>query len=79
MLLVGMQSGAAALENGLAIFFFLSLFILREREKESMQGRGRERGENLKQAPHCQHRAQRGARSHKPWDHDLNRNQESDA
>ena len=45
-------------------FFFFLMFILRERVCE--QGRGREREtENPKQTPHCQHRAQSGARTHK--------------
>ena len=39
--------------------------------------RERER-ENPKQAPHCQSRALCGAQTHKPQDHDLSRNQESD-
>ena len=44
----------------------------RERKKE------RER-ENPKKTPCLQRRAQCGARSHEPWDHDLSQNQESDA
>ena len=41
---------------------------------ECEQGRGRERGrENLKQALRCQHRAQGGARTPQPQDHDLSR------
>ena len=51
----------------------------RERERERVhaleQGRGRERGRcrirSRLQAPSCQHRARRGARTHQPWDHDL--------
>ena len=44
------------------------------------RGGGAEReGENLKQALRCQHRAWHRTQSHKPWDHDLSRNQESDA
>ena len=58
---------------------FLNLFINFERENEH-GGRGRERErENPKQAPHCQHGAQHRAQTHKPWDRDLNWNQESDA
>ena len=40
-------------------------------------GWGRDRGRHRiwirLQAPSCQHRARRGARTHGPWDHDLNR------
>ena len=50
------------------------LFIF-ERESESKQGRGRERGRHRiwsrLQAPSCQHRAWCGAQTHKLWDHDL--------
>ena len=46
---------------------FFNLFILRERARKQRRGRG----ENPKQVLHCQFRAQSGARSHKPWDHDL--------
>ena len=46
--------------------FFLSLFILRERERARMRasGGGAERGgqgQNPKQPPRCQHRARLGA------------------
>ena len=49
---------------------------MRERERTHAQvGKGqRDREterENPKQAPYCQHGARHGARSHKPWDHDL--------
>ena len=60
------------------IFFFFCfkcLFVL-ERERKHEQGRdgGVVGGEiqNPKQAPGCPHRAQRGARTHKLWYHDLN-------
>ena len=56
--------------------FFKSLFILRERAWAREGQRERER-ENPEQTLLCQCRAQSGAQSHKPWDHD--RNQESDA
>ena len=54
------------------------MFIyLWETETEHKQGRVRERGIHRiwsrLQAPSCQHRAQRGARPHEPWDHDLSR------
>ena len=39
---------------------------------------GAEREKNFKQAPHCQHRTRRGARTHQLWDHDLSRNRELD-
>ena len=59
-------------------------FIYFERESKSVcmnWGRAeRERGgerENLKQAPCCQCGAQRRAQTHKPQDHDLSQNQES--
>ena len=59
---------------------FLSLFILRESEWEHEGGAERERErENLKQVPLCQCRARCGAQTHKPWDHDLSPNQESEA
>ena len=65
-------------------YIFKSLFICLFREREYEQGRGRERGseresrKNPKQSLHCQYGAQGGAQTHKPWDHDLSRNQESD-
>ena len=54
------------------IFFLMFIFeTLREHE----QGRGRERGRhrirNRLQALSAQHRARRGARTHRPRDHDL--------
>ena len=48
-----------------------------ERETECKWGRGRERRRHRiwsrLQAPSCQHRARRGAPTHKPWDGDLSR------
>ena len=56
-------------------FFFLMFIYFWNRETEHEWGRGRERGrhriKSRLQALSCQHRAQRGARTHKPWDHDL--------
>ena len=56
-------------------FFNVHLF-LRKRERECKQGRGREKGRhriwNRLQALSCQHRARWGARTHEPWDRDLN-------
>ena len=55
------------------------IFIFeRERERQGMSERGSERKrktQNLKrlQALSCQHQAQRGARTHMLWDHDLSR------
>ena len=53
---------------GTVLLLLVFKFIYFERESE-----------NLKQAPHSQHRAQHGAQSHWLWDQDLSRNQESDA
>ena len=54
-------------------FIYIYLFLI---ETEHKWGRGRERRrhriQSRLQAPSCQHRAQRGAWTHKPWDHDLN-------
>ena len=61
----------------LSLFFFLGLLIF-ERERQwdcTCSGESREK---TKQAPHCQSRAQPGAWTLKPWDHDLSWNQESD-
>ena len=53
-------------------FMYVCLFL---RESVSEWGRGRERGRrrirSRLQAPSCQHRAPRGARTHEPRDHDL--------
>ena len=55
--------------------FFLNVyFYFWEWETEREWGSGRERGRHRiwsrPQAPSCQHRAQGGAWTHKPWDHD---------
>ena len=61
----------------LSFFFLTFLFILflRQRETEHERGMGRERGRhrigNRLQALSCQHRARRGAQTHRPRDHDL--------
>ena len=55
------------------LIFFKFIYLLRERGEGGREGGGqreRER-ENPKQAPHCQHRAWCGTRSHKLWDYDL--------
>ena len=67
----------------LKIALFKKCLFLCVRERECMHvhvhaGGGGER-ENLKQALYCQRRAPCGAWTHEPWDHDLSRNQESDA
>ena len=60
------------------IFFNVYLF-LRQRERQSMNGGGSERGRhrirNRHQALSCQHRAGRGARTHGPRDHDRSQSQ----
>ena len=63
-------------KNTLLFFFnlFKCLFILRECVSRGEEERKRE---NPKQAPCCQQKAQHGARTHEPWDHDLSWNQES--
>ena len=58
------------------IFFNVYLFLReRERETEHEQGacreRGRHRTRSRLRALSCQHRTRHGARTHKPWDHDL--------
>ena len=60
----------------LFIIFFTHLFIFeRQRETEHEQAKGSERGRHRSQrrlqALSRQHRAWCGARTHKPWDHDL--------
>ena len=65
-------------------FFYFLMFIFererereREREAECEWGRDRERGRHRirsrLQALSCQHRARRGAQTHKWGDHDLSR------
>ena len=60
----------------LLFFNFFKLCLLWERQRQWKWGRSRERGRM--QAPHCHSWARCGARTHKPWDHDLSRNQEFD-
>ena len=59
--------------------FFNVYSFLRDRERQSMSGKGQREREtqNPKQAPglSCQHIAQRGARTHEPRDHDLGQSQ----
>ena len=59
------------------IYFFNVYLFLRDRERQHERGRGREIGRHRTwrrlQALSCQHRARRGARTHKLWDHDLSR------
>ena len=51
----------------LSIWVFLFKFVLREREHAGAGGAESEgERENPKQAPHCQHRAWCGARTHTP-------------
>ena len=57
-------------------FKFCNVYLfLRQIETEHEQGRGRKRGRHRiqsgLQALSCQHRSRRGARIHRPWDHDL--------
>ena len=56
---------------------FLTFIYFWDRERQSMNGGGSERGRhrmgNRLQALSCQHRARRGARTHGPWDHDPSR------
>ena len=64
--------------------FLMFIYVFWERAqersiKQAGEGQGERETENPKQAPRCQHRAQCGAQIHKPWDHDLSENQESDA
>ena len=58
-------------------FFFYIFFW--ETETEHKWGRGRERRRHRiwsrLQALSCQRRARRGARTHKPWDHDESQSQ----
>ena len=61
-----------------SFLIFLNVYLFsRQRETERAWGRGRERRRyriwNKLQAPSCQHRARRGARTQEPWDHNLTR------
>ena len=63
-------------------FNFLNIYLLSLKESESSRVHTRaEEGqrENPKQSPHCQCRTWCGAQTRELWDHDLSRNQESDA
>ena len=51
---------------------------MKERERAG-EGQRKRETKNPKQAPCCQHWARCGAQSHKPQDHDLSQNQESEA
>ena len=55
--------------------FFLTFIYFWDKERQSMDGGGSERGRhriwNRLQALSCQHRARRGAWTHRPRDHDL--------
>ena len=65
----------------LKVHLFISLIFLMfiyfwERQRQNASGlgqreRARHRIRSSLQAPSCQHRAWRGARTHKLWDHDL--------
>ena len=55
-----------------SLVFNVCLFIYLESTQAGEEQREREK-ENPKQTPFCQCRAQLGARTHKPWDHDLSR------
>ena len=63
--------------TSLSVFFLMFIIFERERETECEQGRGRERGRHRIrdgfQALSCQHRAQHGAWTHEPPNHDLSR------
>ena len=52
------------------VCLFAYLFILRERGRER-RGEAKREGDSPKQALCCHRRAQRGAQTHQPWDHDL--------
>ena len=59
------------------LFIYLFMYFERGRERACKQGRDTERGRHRScsrlQAPSCQCRAQRGARTHGPRDRDLSR------
>ena len=62
------------IERKLFLLIFLHLCFERHRDTEHKLGRGRERRHRIwsrLQAPSCQHRAWRRARTHKLWDRDL--------
>ena len=74
--IVGTQSGATVAigYNNNLLPFFKNVYCFEE-------GRGRGRGREIipSRLCQCQHRARCGARLNKPWDHDMNWNQELDA
>ena len=59
--------------------FFLTFIYFWDRERHNMNREGSERRRHRIwsrfQALSCQHRAQRRAWTHRPWDHDLSRSQ----
>ena len=58
------------------IFFYIYLFLRdRARAGEGQRERGRHRIRSRLQAPSCQHRAPRGARTREPRNHDLSRSE----
>ena len=64
-------------KSSLKSFFNVFIYFW-DRERQSMSRGGAEREGDTEseagfQAPSCQHRAWRGARTHEPWDHDLSR------
>ena len=64
----------------LAFFFFKFIYLFWERERRGrdiVSGGGIEKGRP--RIPSSQRKAQCGAQTHEPWDHDLSRNPESDA
>ena len=62
-----------------SLFIYLERERERERERENEWGKGKERGRESQVALHGLYRAWGGAQTHKLWDRDLSRNQESDA
>ena len=72
---VSAQSVKCCIKHLRKYVFFKCLFIYLERQRQKEWGKGRE---NLKQAPHCQHRARRRAQTQELRDHDLSQNQELD-
>ena len=64
---------ALSLSKIFKFFFNVYLFLIQretEHEWERARKRGRHRIRNRLQALNCQHRARRGARTHRPQDHD---------
>ena len=71
----GILSISRAKLHYLLNFFFSTFIYFWDRERQSMNGGGAEReGDTESEAGSrlsCQHRALRGAHTHRPWDHDL--------